>query len=147
LSQTSSQTGDESRHGIESVPGELVLDDRPEDKNLALGGGELSKLAKGARGRRQIEDEMRSLGWNVALAPNPATIRATGANCGVFVFFPDEEPRELQIRELSAQTNGKRERCIRAVWPGLEELPSPEGAARLLEEMEPGEQRRVMEGL
>lgn len=90
---------------------------------------------------------MRSLGWSVALAPNPTTIRAAGANCGMFVLFPGEEPTELQIRELGAPNNGTRERCIRAVWPGLKDLPSPERAARLLQDMAPGEQRRVKDGL
>lgn len=85
---------------------------------------------------------MRSLGWSVALAPNPATIRATGPRCGVFVFFPDEEPVELQIRELDAADDGKRERCIRGGWPGLEAIPSPGDAERLLDELSPGEQRR-----
>lgn len=89
-----------------------------------------------------MEDKLRSLGWNVALAPNPATIRATGPRCGVFVFFPDEEPMEIQIRELVAPGNGKRERCIRGGWPGLEAVPSPEEAERLLGELAPGEQRR-----
>ncbi|WP_152670499.1 hypothetical protein [Rubrobacter aplysinae] len=103
-------------------------------------------MAKGARGRRQIEDEMRLLGWSVSLAPNPATIRATGASCGVFVFFPGEEPTEIQIRELGAPDNGKRERRIRSDWPGLEGLPSPQSAARLLQSMAPGEQRQTLDG-
>ncbi|MDN5696807.1 MAG: hypothetical protein L0G70_02390 [Rubrobacter sp.] len=106
------------------------------------GGGELAELAKGARGRRQVEDKMRALGWNVALAPNPATIRATGARCGMFIFFPGEEPVELQIRELVASDDGKRERAIRGGWPGLERLPSPESAESLLGDLSPGEQRR-----
>jgi len=89
---------------------------------------------------------MRSLGWNVALAPNPKTIRATGAGCGVFVFFPGEEPTELQIRELAAPHDGKRERCIRSGWPGLEAIPSPEDAIRLIGELSPGEQRRLQNG-
>ena len=114
---------------------------------LALGGGELSELANGARGRRQVEDKMRSLGWSVALVPNPETIRAMGPGCGMFVFFPGEGPTELQIRELGSVRNGKRERCIRGDWTGLEALPSPERALQLLEELEPGEQRRVRGGL
>lgn len=89
---------------------------------------------------------MRSLGWNVALAPNPETIRAMGSSCGVFVFFPGEEPTELQIRELGSPNDGRRERCIRSGWPGLESLPSPEGAARMLEDLAPGEQRRARNG-
>lgn len=115
-------------------------------RNLALGGGELVELAKGARGRRQVEDKLRSLGWSVALAPNPATVRATGSGCGVFVFFPGEEPTELQIRELDAPDNGKRERCIRGGWPGLEAIPSPDEATRLLGGLDPGEQRRLRNG-
>lgn len=90
---------------------------------------------------------MRSLGWNVALAPNPATIRAMSPECGVFVFFPGEEPTELQIRELGSPNNGRRERCIRSGWPGLEALPSPEGAASLIQDLAPGEQRRTQNGL
>lgn len=90
---------------------------------------------------------MRSLGWNVALAPNPLTIRAMGPSCGMFVFFPGEEPTELQLRELGSPNDGKRERCIRGGWPGLEALPSPEGAARLLQDLAPGEQRRSQNGL
>ena len=85
---------------------------------------------------------MRALGWNVALAPNPATIRATGARCGMFIFFPGEEPVELQIRELDSPDNGKRERAIRGGWPGLAEMPSPETAESLLDELSPGEQKR-----
>ena len=115
--------------------------------DLALGGGELTELAKGARGRRQVEDWMRSLGWNVALAPNPLTIRAMGPSCGMFVFFPGEEPAELQLRELGSPNDGRRERCIRSGWPGLEALPSPEDAARLLGDLDPGEQRRSQNGL
>lgn len=106
----------------------------------------MSELSKGALGRRQVEDRMRALGWNVALAPNPTTIRAAGADCGVFVFFPGEEPTQLQIRELGSPDTGKRERCIRAAWPGLEELPSPREAARLLQELSPGEQSRTLNG-
>ena len=85
---------------------------------------------------------MRALGWNVALAPNPATIRAMAPRCGMFVFFPGEEPVELQIRELDSPDNGKRERAIRGGWPGLERLPSPETAESLLGELSPGEQKR-----
>lgn len=107
----------------------------------------MSELAKGALGRRQVENKMKALGWNVALAPNPTTIRATGASCGVFVFFPGDEPTQLQLRELGSPNNGKRERCIRAGWPGLEEMPSPQAAARLLEDLAPGEQRRTRNGL
>lgn len=80
----------------------------------------------------------------MALAPNPATIRATGARCGMFVFFPGEEPVELQIRELDSPNNGKRERAIRGGWPGLEKLPSPESAEGLLNELSPGEQKREL---
>lgn len=90
---------------------------------------------------------MRSLGWNVALAPNPETIRAMGSSCGLFIFFPEDGPAGVQIRDLGSPNDGKRERCIRGGWPGLEAIPSPERAVELLRELAPGEQRDTRNGL
>lgn len=61
----------------------------------------------------------------------------------MFVSFSGEEPEGVRIRELDPSAAGKRERCLRGGWPGLEGLPSPEAAARLLGSLDPGEQRRL----